>query len=406
MNRETSLNPGPRENRRAVQIVRTFLVVCLGVTSLSATEASKPRRQLLVVAPGYWRAGDAGKFSFEVYDLDAGGKRVHQAEPGKVGEIRGICFSPATQRLYVSGHEGMLCYSWPDKKLLWHKPVEGRKPDQNDAIAITVDGARIYTVRHFGKGLNVYHAATGERLRVIHERDVSGGRFSQVTHDGARLFVSTKDILILDTASEAVLGRFKPVMEPVRFAFSPDGQRFIYATRENTAGAVTRRSVIVQDAADGRLLHEIPVPAWQGMASEGARLEWLALSPDGAQAWVCDYKNPCLHRFDLAADPPRYAGRCEAPKGTVGLMYSVDGRFLVDGSGAVRDPADGAIVGRLSDGNGKPCAASNNMLALEADTTTGRVLRTNQQCAPVWPGPAVGVNKPISSPSEKEPSHE
>jgi hypothetical protein len=61
--------------------------------------------------------------------LDAGGKRIHRAEPGKVGEVRGIYFSPATRRR-----------------------------------------------RHFGQGMNVYDAMSGERRRVIHEdRMQSGG---------------------------------------------------------------------------------------------------------------------------------------------------------------------------------------------------------------------------------------
>ena len=150
-------------------------------------------RQLLIVAPGYWRAGDARKFSFEVYDLGDGFKRVHRAEPGNVGEVRGICFSPATQRLYVSGHEGMLCYGWPDKKLLWRRPVEGPKANQNDAVTVTVDGARLYTIRHFGKGLNVYDAADGKLLRIIHDSEKNTwGRFSQISHDGRRLFVSLR----------------------------------------------------------------------------------------------------------------------------------------------------------------------------------------------------------------------
>jgi hypothetical protein len=370
---------------------RIGLIAALCVCALAAAAENRPAsapsdhvRQLLIVAPGYWRAGDAAKFSFDVFDLDAGGKRIHRAEPGRVGEIRGVCASPATQRLYVSGHEGMLCYSWPEKKLLWRKPVEGAKSEQNDAVTVTIDGAHLYTIRHFGKGLNVYDAAKGDRLRVIHDNEKNAwGRFSQVSHDGKRLFAGKCDggggeVFIIDTATDAMVGRFKPVHEPVRFALSPDGKRFVYATG-------IKRSLAINSAADGKLLHEVAVPAWDGAVAEKASLQWMALSPDGAQAWACDPKNAALHRFDLSADPPRYAGRVETEAGTEGLMFSVDGRHLVTGKGAILSPADGKTIGHLADEGGKPCPGSNSMMALEGETQTGRIVRTNQQCAPAWP---------------------
>jgi sugar lactone lactonase YvrE len=372
--------------------VKGALLVCAFLCAVcDANEEVRPKsagenKQLLVVAPGYWRAGDAAKFSFEVYDLGEGGKRIHRADPGKVGEIRGMCLSPATQRLYVSGHEGLLCYDWPGRKLLWRAPVEGAKANQNDAITVNVDGARLYTIRHFGRGLNVYDANDGKRLRVIHENEKHAwGRFSQVSHDGRRLYASKCDggggeVFIIDTADDTMVGRFKPVLEPLRFALTPDGRRFVYAT-----GA--KRTLAVNSAADGKLLHEIAVPAWEGAIVDKAPVAWMALSPDGSQAWACDVKNSVLHRFDLAAEPPRYAGRAAVEAGTEGLMFSVDGRSLVTGRGAILLPADGKPVGHLSDENGRPCQASNSMMALEVDAATGRIVRTNQQCAPAWPGP-------------------
>jgi hypothetical protein len=340
-------------------------------------------RQLLVVAPGYWRAGDARKFSFEVYDLGQEFRRIHRAAPGEVGEIRGVCFSPATQRLYVSGHEGMLCYSWPDKKLLWRRPVEGEKQDQNDAVTVTVDGARLYTVRHFGRGLNVYDAHDGKRLRVIHEQEKHAwGRFSQVSHDGRRLFAGKCDggggeVFIIDPANDELVGRFRPVWEPVRFALTPDGNWFVYATGP-------KRTLAIHAAADGKLLHEVAVP---NAVSDNPKavLRWMALSPDGKTVWVCEPRSARLHRFDLAAQPPCYAGHAEVEPDTEGLMFSVSGQWLVTGRGAVLSPSDGRELGRLRDEAGNPCPASNNMLALEEDAATGRVLRANQQCAPDWP---------------------
>ena len=386
-----------RDNRLWRLVSLTAAVLLLAARAIGEDDVpGSATRQLLVVAPGYWRAGDARKFSFEVYDLDAGGKRIHRAGPGDVGEVRGVCVSPATQRLYVSGHQGLLCYSWPGKELLWRRPVEGEKKNQNDAVAVTVDGARLYTIRHFGRGLNVYDAADGKRLRVIHEDERNAwGRFSQVTHDGKRLFAGKCDggggeVFIIGTADEKMVGRFKPVIEPIRFALSPDGRYFVYAT-----GA--KRTLAVNAAADGKLLHEVAVPVWEGAIIEKAPVVWMALSPDGVQAWACDPKNSCLHRFDLASEPPRYLGRIDAEKGTEGLMFSVDGRFLVTGKGAVLSPTDGKPVGRLCDESGKPCPGSNSMMALEVDAATARILRTNQQCAPVWPRVPAGSRSPATA---------
>jgi DNA-binding beta-propeller fold protein YncE len=357
----------------------------------------------LIVAPGYARA--AKRFGFEVYDLDGGFRRVHREAPEPIGELRGVCASPAAQRLFISGLTGLLAYSWPEKKLLWRRPVEGRNTEQNDAVTVTIDGARLYTVRHFATGMNVYDAATGDRLRVICEAEMRWGRFSQVSHDGKRLYACDKrDVIVLDASSEAVLARFTPVAEPVRFVLSADGSRVVYATGAS-------RTLAVHDA-DGKLLHTIEVPPKEGELREKTphpwktALAWTALSPDGKQAWASDAENGTLHRFNLAANPPRYSGRVEVDKGTEGVIISVDGRFLVAGSGEVFAPGNGKSLGRLADEQGNPTKASNNMMALEVDAATGRILRANQQCAPVWPGPAAGVNEAASPQSAKEHSRE
>jgi hypothetical protein len=173
---------GDGSSRLGVAILVAAALAATSLLAAGATE-SPATRQLLIVSPGYWRAGDAAKFSFEVCDLGEGGKRIHLADPGKVGEIRGMCLSPATQRLYVSGHEGLLCYDWPGRKLLWRVLVEGAKANQNDAITVNVDGARLYTIRHFGRGLNVYDANDGKRLRS----GVGGRGTRKIAHpvDGA-----------------------------------------------------------------------------------------------------------------------------------------------------------------------------------------------------------------------------
>jgi len=404
----THATPEARVNRRN-SMRSGFVALMLFFGLLAPLVAAAAGRQYLVVSSAYW-GKTYSRFTYDVFDLDDGGKRIHRAKPADVGEIRGMAFSPATQRLYVAGHQGLLCYAWPDFTMVWRKPVEGengkiRRQEQNDAIAVTVDGARIYTVRHFGKGMNVYDAATGERLRVIHEAEMPmWGRFSQVTHDGKRLFASNGNIFIIDTATDAILTRFKPVSEPVRFMLSADGKRFVYATGR-------KRTVAIHATEDGKLLHEVAVPDWEGMppVTPKARpsLKWLALSPDGSRAWACDPAYSCFHHFDLAADPPAYGGRVGAAKHSDGLMFSVDGRFLVTGSGAILAPSDGTSLGHLVDEGGKRCEASNSMLALEADAT-GRIVRTNQQCAPAWQGGSVSTSAdgeeprpPVSAPGGK-----
>ena len=117
------------------------------------------------------------------------------------------------------------------------------------------------------------------------------------------------------------------------------------------------------------------------------RSAWLALLMLPAAGTAC----PRAHAGGPRRAAPVYAGRAPAPvksgKDDQGLMYSVDGRFLVTGSGAVLAPADGKVLGQLTDEQGKPCKARNSMMAFQVDAKTGRILRTNQQCAPAWAGP-------------------
>jgi hypothetical protein len=344
-------------------------------------------RQFLVVASSYW-SKTYKTFTFDIFDLDAGGKRVKRVGPTQVGEIRGLACDPVAGRLYLAGHEGLLCYTWPDGQQVWRRPVEGPIGEQLDSIALTRDGARLYSIHHFGfkgaRGMSVFEAASGERLRIILNDTLRGGRFSQISHDGTRLYTSGgRQQFIIDPTTETLIASFKPVEEPVRFMLTPDGRRFVYATGP-------KRSVAIHDA-DGKLQHEIAVPDWEGMPTTGPKdracLMWLALAPDGRQAWACDVDHGALHRFDLAADPPVYAGRADLPgkgKAGEGLLYSADGRLLVTGSGAILDAADGHPVGQLTDEQGRPAAGSNNLLALETDAAGTRILRTNQQGAPAW----------------------
>jgi hypothetical protein len=346
--------------------------------------AAGASRQLMLTTPQW---GGSAKFSYEVYDLDGDFVRTHRVAAQGIGEIVGIAVFPETQRLYISGQKGLLCYDCPTHRLLWRVPVEGGQADWNDALTLSADGKLLYTFRHWSKGLTVYRAEDGARQRVILADDTGvWGKYAQVSHDGQDLHVLGKDVLIVDVQTEAVRARFTPAGRPAHFMLSPDGCRYVYAT-----GA--RRSLAANDAKTGALVYEIATPSdKEPVEAQKAPLTGFALSPTGLAAWASDAANGVLHRFDLAAQPPRHTHRVAVdpppgPKSTQ-LMFSVDGRFLITGAGAVVSPADGKPLGRLRDEDGNPREAAN-MVTLEIDAGTRRILRASQPCAPLWPGKAV-----------------
>ncbi len=77
-----------------------------------------------------------------LYDIDNGHQFLRRIKLSKTSAYKGICASPAYNRLYLSSNEGnrLVCVDLKKEEMLWRYEY-GKYPD---SMAITPDGRRIY----------------------------------------------------------------------------------------------------------------------------------------------------------------------------------------------------------------------------------------------------------------------
>src|SRR5258707_4082993 len=167
--------PSNRSIRKARESGSFGLVVLLCLLTLANCPgaAEKPgsaeRKLLYVATPGIRDYLDYGGHGILVFDISAGHKFVKRIpsagldEKGHPLNVKGICASAKTQRLYVSTTRTLMSFDLVSGMLLWEKPYEGGC----DRMAISPDGAIIYLPSFEGPHWNVVDARSGEAIKKL-----------------------------------------------------------------------------------------------------------------------------------------------------------------------------------------------------------------------------------------------
>ena len=133
-------------SHRCALIFSILCIACLG-TNLSAsgqdpTVATKPQRLLDVAASGIRNYLAYGGHGLIVFDIDNDHKFVKRIPTGGLGRdgkpinVKGICASSTTARLYLSTIETLQCMDLNTNALLWEIALEGGC----DRMSIAPDG--------------------------------------------------------------------------------------------------------------------------------------------------------------------------------------------------------------------------------------------------------------------------
>ena len=141
---------------------------------LAGGQAPPPaeRRLLYVASPGIRNYVEWGGKGILVYDIDDGHafvKRIPSPfdDPGgTVENIKGVCASAATRRLYVTSLTRLACIDLVTEKPLWVEALEGGC----DRMAITPDGKVLYVPSLEGPHWNVVDGADGRGRPQAHDR--------------------------------------------------------------------------------------------------------------------------------------------------------------------------------------------------------------------------------------------
>lgn len=157
------------------------------------------------------------------------------------------------------------------------------KTDQQGSwfVEITPDERKIYTPNLEGKSVSVIDRATGQ-VKVIRFADPVYG--IDITPDGKQVWVSGRDLAVIDTSTDEVVGRIKASeAETGRIRLTPDGKKVVVALAKKLA---------VFDVKTRRLIGETDL---------GASPKVLTLSADGRRAFLSNPDDNSVSVVDVVA---------------------------------------------------------------------------------------------------------
>jgi DNA-binding beta-propeller fold protein YncE len=346
------------------------------LTMPRARPGAPPERRLLYVAsPGIRNYVEWGGVGVLVYDVDDGHRLVRRIPtlnppPGGTAEnVKGVCASVATGKLYVSTPQRLLCLDLLSERLLWNREYEGGC----DRMSITPDGAQIYLPSFEGPHWHVVDGRSGAVLARIELG--SGAHNTIVSLDGGEAYLAglrSPRLAVADTRSRRVVRSIGPFTAPIR-PFTVDGARGLCFVNVNE-----RLGFEVGDLRSGRVLHRVEVEGYQKgpLKRHGCPSHGIGLTPDGGELWVSDGANSRVHVFDATVMPPRQVASIALRDQPGWVTFGLDGRYAYPSTGEVIDTRSREIVARLADERGGPVQSEK---LLEIRTVEGRPVRVGDQ---------------------------
>src|SRR5690242_19404748 len=117
--------------RLLLTFAATLTVVCFSAPGFADPLGAGPHKLLYVAEPGIRDYLQYGGHGLLVFDIDHGHKFLRRVPTGGVDEkgkplnVKGICASALTRRVYVSTTRTIMCLDLLTDKLLWEKAYEG-----------------------------------------------------------------------------------------------------------------------------------------------------------------------------------------------------------------------------------------------------------------------------------------
>ncbi|MBI2929716.1 MAG: hypothetical protein HYY24_29000 [Verrucomicrobia bacterium] len=329
------------------------VLVFLGSPFLPARAADGPadRRLLYVAMPGVRNYLEYGGHGVLVFDIDRGHKFVKRIpargldENGKPLNVKGVCASAATKRLYVSTLRFLTCFDLVSEKILWEKEYEGGC----DRMAIAPDGKFIYLPSLEKEHWHVVDGLSGDVLKKIVTR--SGAHNTIVGLDGKHAYLAglkSPILRVTDTSTHEVareVGPFGNVIRP----FTVNGRGTLCFVNVNDLLGFE-----VGDVTTGKALHRVEVTGFSKgpVKRHGCPSHGVGLTPDEKELWLTDAHNRRLHVFDATVMPPRQVASIELRDEPGWITFSLDGRYAYPSTGDVVEVKSRKIVAGLTDETG------------------------------------------------------
>lgn len=361
------------------RILWSALLIFSALLPVARTAEAPPAegRFLYVAAPGVRDYLEYGGHGVLVFDIDHGHRFVRRIKSsgvdaaGKPLNVKGICASAATQRLYVSNTKSLICFDLTTDKILWEKNYDGGC----DRMSVTPDGKVLYVPSFEKEHWNVIDALTGEVLAKITPN--SGAHNTIVGPDGKEAYLAglkSPLLTVADTSSRTAARTVGPFSNFIR-PFTVNGaQTLVYVNVNGLLGFE------IGDLKTGKMLQRVEVTdfASGGVKRHGCPSHGIALTLDEKELWLADAHNRRLHIFDNTKMPPKKIASVELRDEPGWITFSIDGQLVYPSTGEVVDVRTRKIVGTLKDEHGVDVQSEK---LLEIDFAAGKAVRAGNQFA-------------------------
>ena len=351
-----------------------LMIAGLAATYRAAAGDEPLRRYLYVAVPGVRDYLQYGGHGLLVFDIDEDYKFVKRIRTGGLSpdgrplNVKGICGSAATGRLYITTIKQLMCLDIAADTLRWE-----RRYDQGcDRLSITPDGQTIYMPSLEGPHWYVVQAENGHVLDEIVRN--SGAHNTIVSLSGRHAYLAglrSPLLSVVDTADGSVqtVGPFGNSIRP----FTINGRETrCYVTVNELLGFE------VGDLESGQRLHRVKVEGFHTgpVKRHGCPSHGVGLTPDEKEVWVTDAHNRRMHIFDNTVSPPAQVASVELRDEPGWITFSIDGGHAWPSTGDVVDTATRQIVAQLTDEQGR---AVQSEKMIEVHLQDGKPVRLGNQ---------------------------
>jgi hypothetical protein len=343
------------------------------------------QHRVYVAEPGIRNYLEYGGHGLLVFDSDHEHrfvKRIPTAGLDPKGvpiNVKGICASARTGRLYISTIKQLMCLDLVSEKLLWEKTYELGC----DRMAITPDGKLLFVPSFEGPLWYVVRAEDGEILARITPN--SGSHNTIVGPNGKEAYLAglkSPFLTVADTQTLEVIRSVGPFSASIR-PFTVNARQTLCFVNVNDLLGFE-----VGDLATGRRRYRVEVQGFQKGPTKrhGCPSHGIGLTPDDKELWVVDAANSRLHIFDATVMPPKQVANIVLRDQPGWITFSIDGRFAYPSTGDVIETRTRRIVAVLKDETGRDIQSEK---MVEVDFQDGRPVQAGDQFGMGRPGGGV-----------------
>jgi DNA-binding beta-propeller fold protein YncE len=329
--------------------------------------ADPPRRLLYVAEPGIRNYLEYGGHGVLVFEIDNGHKFVRRIPTmgygahGVPDNVKGVCASAQTGRLYISTTRTMQCIDLRTDQVLWDREY----PGGCDRMAISPEGKVIY-LPSFEKGhWNVVDGSTGIVLaRITPNSKAHNTVFGPNGQECYLAGLGSPLLTVADTATHTAARTIGPFTAEIR-PFTVNGSQTLCFVNINKLLGFE-----IGDLKTGKKLHRVEVAGFsQGpVKRHGCPSHGIGLTPDETEIWVCDATNQHLHIFDITQMPPKQVADIKVRDEPGWITFSIDGTLAYPSTGEVIDVKTRQIITTLTDEEGR-AVQSEKLLEIDFQGT-------------------------------------